>query len=161
MSVTLENLATELGQQLVSKKLKIVTAESCTGGGLAYWITAISGSSDWFDRGFITYSNEAKVQMLGVSLDSIERHGAVSEQVAKEMAEKSLAKSIAGVSVAITGIAGPLGGSPNKPVGTVWIGIAEKSKQTTAYQYVFAGDRASVRLQAIQEAFKLLLSITG
>ena len=115
----LEALAGRLGALLVNEQLKLVTAESCTGGWVAQCLTAIAGSSAWFDRGFVSYSNEAKQEMLGVPADTLAEYGAVSQPVAVAMAEGALRNSRADWAVAITGIAGPTGGSPQKPVGTV------------------------------------------
>lgn len=146
-----------LAKMLISRKLKLVTAESCTGGGLSYFLTSIPGSSDWFSRSYVTYSNQAKMDMLGVNIDTLTKFGAVSENVALEMAELSLLKSNADVSVAITGIAGPSGGSDDKPVGTVWIAVAMKDKKS-AKHYLFEGDRESIRLQAIEKAISQLMN---
>lgn len=155
----LEKLTAELGLKLKNHDWKLTTAESCTGGGLSFWITSISGSSDWFEQGYITYSNQAKNKMLGVSLEALEQFGAVSEQVAIEMAEKALIKSAAQISVSITGIAGPTGGTPQKPVGLVWIAVAGESVKTLSQHYQFTGDRAKVREQAIINAVTLVLKM--
>src|SRR3990167_5136864 len=116
--MNLEPLAKELGTTLKPRGLLLATAESCTGGGLSYWITSVPGSSDWYERGFVTYSNAAKIEMLGVRSATLEKFGAVSEEIAREMALGALAHSKANVSIAVTGIAGPDGGTPDKPVGT-------------------------------------------
>ena len=155
----LEELSAELGVKLKSRHWKLTTAESCTGGGLSYWITSISGSSDWFEQGYITYSNQAKNQMLGVSRESLEQFGAVSSQVAIEMAEKALTLSAAQISVSITGIAGPTGGSPQKPVGLVWIAVAGEGFKTHSQDYQLTGDRTKVREQAIINAVTLVLKM--
>lgn len=155
----LEELTAELGLKLKSHDWKLTTAESCTGGGLSFWITSISGSSDWFEQGYVTYSNQAKNRMLGVGLETLEQFGAVSEQVAIEMAEKALIKSAAQISVSITGIAGPTGGTPQKPVGLVWIAVAGKSFKTHSQDYRFSGGRAKVREQAIIKAVTLVLKM--
>lgn len=128
---------------------KIAVAESCTGGLLAAAITAIPGSSEVFDRGFVTYSNEAKTQMLGVPEELIAAHGAVSAEVAIAMAEGALANSSASISAAITGIAGPGGGSPAKPVGTVFIAVARREGPTLSFPCLFSGTREEIRLQAV------------
>ncbi|MGL5708185.1 MAG: nicotinamide-nucleotide amidohydrolase family protein, partial [Aeromonas sp.] len=120
LDAEIEHLAIELGRALGQRGWLAATSESCTGGGVASAITDIAGSSGWFDRGFVTYTNEAKQQMLGVSSESLERHGAVSEAVVLEMARGALAHSSASISVAISGIAGPGGATEGKPVGTVW-----------------------------------------
>lgn len=141
--------------------LMAATAESCTGGLVAAALTAIAGSSAVVDRGFVTYSNEAKAEMLGVPMALIQQHGAVSEPVARAMAEGALAHSRAQVSVAITGIAGPGGGSPGKPVGLVHFAAARQGGATRARHHVFAGDRDSVRAQAVLAALNLLAEIAG
>lgn len=140
----------ELAQRLLAKHWCIATAESCTGGGLAYALTQISGSSDWFERGLVTYSNSSKHDLLGVSLDLIAKHGAVSEAVAVAMAIGVLARYPVDVSVAITGIAGPGGASIDKPVGTVWFAWAGREVATQTRLMHFDGDRQTVREQAIQ-----------
>ena len=154
------SLVEKLSMLLKSKSWKIVTAESCTGGGLSYYMTALAGSSDWFDRTYVTYSEQAKMEMLGVSEHTLAAFGAVSEQVAKEMALKALDLSKGDISVSITGIAGPSGGSTEKPVGLVWIGVASRdlSKIVTT-SYTFKGDRAQIREQAISSALTQVLSI--
>ena len=139
--------------------LRVATAESCTGGLIAATLTAIAGSSDVVDRGFVTYSNEAKTEMLGVPAELIARVGAVSEPVAKTMAEGALARSPAGVAVSVTGIAGPGGGSADKPVGLVWFGLARRGAATTTHSDVFPGDRAEVRAATVRRALGLLLSV--
>ncbi len=154
---TLENLVVEANKKLKEKRLKLATAESCTGGGVGFWITSVAGSSDCFDRGFITYSNEAKIEQLGVNPYTLESFGAVSEQIAREMAEGALRNSDADVSIAITGIAGPDGGTPNKPVGTVWIAYSNCTQTTEAIVDVFSGNRQQVREQAIAKALSYLL----
>ncbi len=150
-------LAQQVGQALHARHWLAATAESCTGGGVAYAITTISGSSAWFDRSFVTYTNEAKQQMLGVQSDTLQRYGAVSEAVVKEMTAGVLAHSQANIAVAISGIAGPTGGSDEKPVGTVWIAWQTTNGQTYSQHYLFSGDREQVRLQAIREALQGLL----
>lgn len=139
--------------------LTIATAESCTGGLIAGALTEISGSSAVVDRGYVTYSNEAKIECLGVSAALIEAHGAVSEHVAAAMAKGAL--DIAGVSaaIAVTGVAGPTGGSADKPVGTVWFGLAHSDK-VHAERYIFKGlSRTEVRLATVQQALKMLLTV--
>lgn len=152
-------LATQLGQTLLKARKKLATVESCTGGGLSYAITNIPGSSGWFERGFITYSNEAKIEMLGVKETTLAKHGAVSEATAREMAEGGLKMSQADVCLSITGIAGPNGGTLDKPVGTVWIGLAEKNKPTLTDHNIFTGDRQTIRDATIAKALSLLLKI--
>ena len=153
----LQTLSESVGAQLLSRGEWLATAESCTGGGVAYAITAISGSSAWFDRGFVTYTNEAKQQMLDVSGETLNQHGAVSEAVVLEMTAGVLRHSSANIAVAISGVAGPTGGSDEKPVGTVWISWRTQDGIHHAKQYLFPGDREQVRLQAIREALNGLL----
>ncbi len=152
------NLATLLGQLLKDRNLKITTAESCTGGGIAQAITAIPGSSAWFDRGFVTYSNNSKMQMLQVKQQTLNDYGAVSEEAAKQMAEGALINSEADLAISVTGIAGPDGGSEQKPVGTVFIAWKFREQQAYCDRHVFSGNRAKVREQTIQSAIKLCLN---
>jgi nicotinamide-nucleotide amidase len=143
--------------------VKLATAESCTGGLIAAALTAIAGSSDVVERGFVTYSNDAKTELIGVSASLIERHGAVSEAVALAMAEGALARSRADIAVSVTGIAGPGGATPTKPVGLVHLGCARRGRTTLLEQRVFAGDRAAVREQSVALAFAMIrrqLSVT-
>jgi len=146
-----------LADALRARGWKIVTAESCTGGLIAAACTAAAGSSDWFERGFVTYSNEAKAESLGVPMALIQAHGAVSEQVARAMAEGALAHSRADLAVAVTGIAGPGGGSRDKPVGTVWLAIGRAGGAVRAELLNLRGDRSAVREQTVQHALKRLL----
>lgn len=144
--------AQALAGSLAQQRLLLTTAESCTGGGIAETLTGIAGASAWFDRGFVTYSNEAKLSMLGVLQSTLDRFGAVSEATALEMARGAISHSGAHVSVAVTGIAGPDGGTPDKPVGTVWIAWGQKLGYAEARRFQFDGDRNAVRQQAILEA---------
>lgn len=153
----LEALATRLGEQLLARGEMLATAESCTGGWVAQCATAIAGSSAWFDRGFVTYSNEAKQEMLGVSAATIASHGAVSEATALAMAEGALNHSRAQWAVAITGIAGPAGGSAAKPVGTVCFAWAGSDGARTLATRRFGGDRQQVRAAAVEFALSGLL----
>lgn len=151
-----------LAQQIVDKAgaegLMLATAESCTGGMIAAAITDVPGSSAVFDRGFVTYSNEAKAEMLGVSPEKIGRHGAVSQQVALEMARGAILNSRADIAVATTGIAGPTGGSDTKPVGLVWFALVTRGGIVRAERRVFAsGDRSFVRMRATETALMLAL----
>lgn len=146
-------------QTLRAHGFKLATAESCTGGMISAAFTDLSGSSDIFDRGFVTYSNEAKMAMLGVSPATLEAHGAVSEQTAREMCEGALKNSLADVTIAVTGIAGPSGGTPDKPVGLVYIGLAKKKSETRIFRHVFAGDRQAVRQQTVEQALEHLMDI--
>ena len=154
---TLEILARDLGARLLERSAWLAAAESCTGGWLAQSVTAIAGSSGWFDRGFVTYSNAAKVDMLGVPETTLARHGAVSEATARAMAQGALAHSRADWTVAITGVAGPSGGTPEKPVGTVCFAWAEREGGCEAQTCHFAGDRAAVRAQSVAHALRGLL----
>ena len=147
----------DLATQLRRRGWLLATAESCTGGLIAAACTDLAGSSDWFERGFVTYSNAAKTELLGVPAALIAQHGAVSEPVARAMAEGALAHSRAQLSVAVTGVAGPSGGSADKPVGTVWFGWCVGGQCSTERQ-LFAGDRASVRAQSAQHALAGLLA---
>lgn len=149
-------LAQKVGELLMQQGKTMACAESCTGGGVAFCATENAGSSAWFERGFVTYSNESKSESLGVSLETLQRFGAVSEPVVKEMAVGTLAHSNADISVSISGIAGPGGGSDEKPVGTVCFGFADKNNwyyETTVY---FTGDRSEIRKSAIKYAFLTL-----
>lgn len=157
--MTLEALAHQTARLLKDHQRLLATAESCTGGGLSYWLTSLPGSSDWFDRGFVTYSNAAKIDMLGVKSFTLETQGAVSEETAREMAEGALKHSRANVSVAITGIAGPSGGSEDKPVGLVWIAIAQPSLPTQVYKNIFPGDRQTIRTYSMQFALEKLCAL--
>jgi len=153
----IEAIVPALAGVLRQASLKIATAESCTGGLIAGACTTIAGSSDWFERGFVTYSNEAKVEMLGVDPALIAAHGAVSEPVARAMAEGALGRSHAQLAVAVTGVAGPTGGSPSKPVGTVWLAWARAGEATRTELLQLAGDRRSIREQTVQRALQRLL----
>lgn len=146
---TLESLLESLAATLVSRNEMLATAESCTGGWVAKVCTDLAGSSVWFERGFVTYSNQAKQDMLGVSADTLDRHGAVSEQAVLEMVDGTLRHSRAHWALAISGIAGPGGGSADKPVGTVWFGWGGPSGWRQTQQHCFTGDRDAVRRQAV------------
>ena len=156
MDENLSESVIALGDQLRRRGESLVTAESCTGGWLAKVCTDIAGSSDWFEAGFVTYSNSAKQSMLGVSSDTLETYGAVSEQTVREMAQGAIQQSKADWTVAISGIAGPGGGSPDKPVGTVWFAGAGPEKWMLAQRMLFEGDREAVRRQAVEHALALL-----
>lgn len=156
-SDTLAALAALVGTQLKAKRLVAATAESCTGGWVAQAITSVSGSSDWFDRGFVTYSNDAKREMLGVREETLARHGAVSEETAREMAAGALAASRAQVAVAITGVAGPTGGTPQKPVGMVCFAWALPGARVESVTKRFDGDREAVRRQSVVFALEGML----
>ena len=158
-SDTIIALAELVGAKLKARGMMLATAESCTGGWVAQAVTAIAGSSDWFDRGFVTYSDAAKREMLGVSAGTLAKHGAVSEQTAREMAVGALAHSRAQVALAITGIAGPGGGSPQKPVGTVCFAWSRKDAAPIAQMRQFKGDRESVRRQSVLAALQGVLEL--
>jgi nicotinamide-nucleotide amidase len=141
------------------RKLKVVTAESCTGGLVAAALTAIAGSSDVVERGFVTYANEAKREMLGVPWDALLGHGAVSEPVARAMARGALARSAADIAVSVTGVAGPGGGSVEKPVGLVHFAAERAGFEPVAERHVFPGDRDGIRRLAVLTALSLLASL--
>ena len=148
-----------LADLLLARGVMVVTAESCTGGGIAYRMTSVPGSSNWFERGFVTYTNDAKREQLGVPADLLERHGAVSEAAAAAMAEGALRNSHGDISVAATGIAGPDGGTGAKPVGLVCFGWARRGEAARTAQVVFRGDRQAVREQAIAMAIQGLTDL--
>ena len=152
---------TKKAEQLLSAcqmaGLMVATAESCTGGLIAGALTEIAGSSAVVERGFVTYSNEAKNELLGVPLETIQNHGAVSRETAIAMAEGALANAPVDVTVAVTGVAGPGGGSPEKPVGTVQIASAHKGKSTVTHEFHFDGDRVSVREQTVIAALDMMM----
>ena len=152
----LEQLAIQLGAMLAAQGRQLVTAESCTGGWVSMLITSVAGSSSWFDRGFVTYSNQSKQEMLGVSGQVIEINGAVSEETARQMAGGAVANSQANTAVSITGIAGPGGGTQQKPVGTVCFGwqLGDQCDTETCH---FPGDRRAVREQAVSHALTGLI----
>lgn len=154
-------LVTQLAQALTGRGWMMTTAESCTGGLIAGACTELAGSSLWFDRGVVTYSNEAKVDLLGVPAELIAQHGAVSEPVAIAMAQGALAKAKAQIAVAVTGVAGPGGGSPDKPVGTVWLAWACHNGLVQAECHVFGGDRAAVRSATVRCALQGVLDRSG
>ena len=149
-----------LARLLLEKKLQLATAESCTGGLIAAACTDLAGSSAWFERGFVTYSNDAKIELLGVEERLLRRAGAVCEGVARAMVTGALAHSKAQVAVAVTGVAGPTGGSASKPVGTVWFGFAVPGQVVTEKCH-FDGDRAAVRAATVQHAFTRLQELLG
>lgn len=148
----MKEIVEKIGAMAIRNKQKLAVAESCTGGWIAQELTAIAGSSEWFDCGFVTYSNDAKQRMLGVSGVTLQRYGAVSSEVVSEMAEGVIIQSDVGFSVATSGVAGPGGGSEEKPVGTVWFAWAVKGKPTEVLKFCFDGDRESVRKQAVRVA---------
>ncbi len=154
-------LATKVGAALQSHGMMLATAESCTGGGVASAVTEISGSSGWFDRGFVTYSNQAKVDMLSVSTDTLARFGAVSEATVREMVAGALRHSQAQLALAVSGIAGPAGGTAEKPVGTVWFAWGIKDGVSVARMHQLAGSRAEIRAQAVHIALQGVLELLG
>ena len=154
--------ARDVGARLQASSRKLATAESCTGGWIAKLCTDIAGSSAWFDCGFVVYSNEAKVRDLGVSTRVLKQHGAVSEMTARQMAQGALRAANAHIAVSITGIAGPDGGTKEKPVGTVWFGLAWRAGRKVevgAQRRRFDGDREAVRRQSAERALRLILSV--
>lgn len=150
-------LVADLARELLDRQWRCVAAESCTGGGIARALTELPGSSDWFERGFVTYSNASKRDMLGVSGQTIERFGAVSEETAREMAAGALRHSRGQAAIAVTGVAGPSGGSPDKPVGTVAFAWATRDGGTTARIRRLDGDRRAVRDASVEQGIEGLL----
>jgi nicotinamide-nucleotide amidase len=155
----MEALAARVGAALKSRGWMLATAESCTGGGIAQAVTAVAGSSAWFERGFVTYSNLSKQQMLGVREATLVAHGAVSEAAVREMAPGALRQSAAQAALAVSGIAGPGGGTPEKPVGTVWLAWATADGRIITTRQYFPGDRDEVRAQAVRAALQGLLDL--
>jgi len=155
---TLDALAAAVGARLKAVGLVLASAESCTGGWVAQAMTSVSGSSEWFDRGFVTYSNAAKQEMLDVRDETLARHGAVSEETAREMALGALARSRAGVSLAVTGVAGPTGGTAAKPVGMVCFAWARRGGAAQSESRRFAGDREQVRRESVIVALQGLIA---
>lgn len=153
----LKTLVLKASKKLSDQQLKLVTAESCTGGGLSYWLTSVPGSSAWFERGFVTYCNTAKIEMLNVQPSTLEQFGAVSEETAREMAQGALINSHADISIAITGIAGPDGGTKEKPVGLIWIAWMKRNEVIKAEMNIFSGDRQQIRLQAMAKALEKII----
>lgn len=151
-------LTGDLARELLDRQWRCVTAESCTGGGVAQALTELPGSSDWFERGFVTYSNDAKVELLGVAQHTLEGFGAVSEETAREMAQGALRGSRGQAAIAVTGVAGPSGGSPDKPVGTVVFAWALREGGTTSRIRRFDGDRSAIRRAAVAHAIEGLLA---
>ncbi|WP_140908947.1 CinA family protein [Cognatiluteimonas lumbrici] len=150
----LQRIAEATGASLLKARLTLVTAESCTGGWIAKAVTDIAGSSAWFDCGMAAYSYEAKQALLGVRPETLEQHGAVSRETVLEMVSGALVHSGAGIAVAVTGIAGPGGGTEDKPVGTVWIGWKRRGGYPTARAFHFEGDRDAVRRQTVAAALE-------
>ncbi len=155
----MDALARKVGEALKAAGARLVTAESCTGGWVAQVVTSVAGSSDWFERGLVTYSNDAKMELLGVRPATLQRHGAVSEETAREMAQGALARSKGTIALAITGIAGPTGGSAAKPVGTVCFGWARAGAEPVSETRRFDGDRQAVRCQSVVRALEKVLEL--
>jgi nicotinamide-nucleotide amidase len=155
----LYELAERLGKWLMASGKMVATAESCTGGWIAQSLTEVPGSSAWFDRGFVTYSNSAKTQMLGVKYETLETYGAVSAETAKEMVLGALACSEAQFAIAVTGIAGPDGGTDEKPVGTVFIAWANKDGAIKVKKNLFYGNRHEIRVQSVQLAIQGMMEM--
>lgn len=153
----IEQLVIRLADAMIARGGMIATAESCTGGMIAAALTSIAGSSEWFDRGFVTYSNAAKIDLLGVNDDTLERHGAVSEATAAEMAQGAVARSRADLAVSVTGVAGPGGGSRHKPVGTVCFGWCVRGEAPDTMRLLLSGDRKAVRSASVRVALEGLL----
>jgi nicotinamide-nucleotide amidase len=158
-SSRLYDLAKRVGAELKQRKLMLATAESCTGGWISEAVTMVPGSSDWFERGFVTYTYISKREMLGVKETTLAQHGAVAEEVVREMAEGALGRSHAQVAVAVSGIAGPSGGTPEKPVGTVCLAWAAKGGVVRSETKHYSGDRESVRRQSVGRALEGLLEL--
>jgi len=156
-----EPLVLVLAQALRGAGLRLATAESCTGGLIAAACTAVAGSSDWFERGFVTYSNDAKTEAIGVDAALIAARGAVSEEVARAMAQGALAHSHADLAVAVTGIAGPGGATEGKPVGTVWLALARRGGAVQAERLQLHGDRAAIRAQTVEHALQRLVVLAA
>lgn len=156
---TSETLSQRVGNALLSRGWRLATAESCTGGGIAAALTDVAGSSQWFERGFVSYSNEAKQDMLGVSAETLVSHGAVSEATVSEMVTGALARSRAQVAVAVSGIAGPTGGTPDKPVGTVCLAWWVTGAAPVVRTEHFGGARAAVRAQTVECALQGVLDM--
>jgi nicotinamide-nucleotide amidase len=146
----------QIGEILCKKNAKLTTAESCTGGGISKAITAVSGSSQWFEFGFVTYANTAKQKLLGVSQETLDQYGAVSEQVVREMAQGAIQQSNADYAIAVSGIAGPDGGTEQKPVGTVWV-CWQTPQQIGTHKFILKGDRQAIRTAAIKNSLQQLL----
>jgi nicotinamide-nucleotide amidase len=158
---TLADTVDALAAALRARRWMLATAESCTGGLIAAACTSVAGSSDWFERGIVSYSNEAKTELLGVPAALIAQHGAVSEEVACAMAQGALDRSQAQIAVAVTGIAGPGGATPGKPVGTVWMATACSGEPVSATLLQLKGDRAAVRVQTVAHALNALNGMLG
>ena len=157
MASSIELLAREVGDTLLQNHLVITTVESCTGGWVAEAITSVAGSSSWFERGFVTYSNEAKQELVGVRKETLLQYGAVSREVAREMSLGGIDASRADLAVAVTGIAGPDGGTLQKPVGTVWVAWGDRGGKVSEKLFQFDGDRESVRRSTVEQSLAGIL----
>ena len=160
MDSQLFDLAVRAGQSLEARGWMLVTAESCTGGWVAEAVTMVSGSSAWFERGFVTYTDLAKQETLGVQSATLERHGAVSEATVREMVTGALAHARGDVAVAVSGVAGPTGGTPTKPVGMVCLGWGARGREPISVTRHFPGDREAVRRSAVIEALEGVIQLT-
>jgi len=161
MNERLRRKVSDLGERLASRGERLCTAESCTGGWIGQAVTSVSGSSAWFDSGFVTYSNEAKMKMLGVKAGTLDRYGAVSAETVREMAAGALAGSRADWAVAVSGVAGPDGGTADKPVGLVWLAWMRRGSEPQTRRFLFDGDRDTVRLKSVEAAVEGLLDRIG
>ncbi len=161
MDEEIYRLSERLGSLLKQSGRVLATAESCTGGWISQAITMVPGSSSWFDCGFVTYTNRSKEELLGVRATTLERHGAVSELTVREMAQCVLQRTRADYSVAVSGVAGPDGGSADKPVGTVWLAVSARDSVTQARRLQLTGDRDAVRRQAVIAALQALIELAG
>ena len=157
----MNDLVKKLSEKLRTKQWKMVSAESCTGGMIAAAMTDLAGSSEIFDRGFVTYSNQSKSDMLGVPSTTLDTYGAVSAQTAKEMASGAIKNSQADVAVSVTGIAGPSGGSADKPIGLVYIGVIKKGNEPIVHRHIFSGSRDEVRQNTRDTALTYLIDLIG
>lgn len=157
----LEHVAAQVGAALVQRRWRLVTVESCTGGWLGQVVTSVAASSQWYDGGFITYSNESKQTMLGVSAFILEQYGAVSESTVRAMADNAVHRSRGDISVAISGIAGPAGGTPDKPVGTMWLAWYTRNGISRAKCVHLSGEREAVRAQAVWRGLHGILELLG
>lgn len=158
-AVAIHHMSAQLGRQLVERHWRVAAAESCTGGGISAAITAISGSSNWFEYGIVSYANQAKQRLLQVSVQTLDQEGAVSESVVKQMLQGVLLLSGSEIAVAVSGIAGPTGGSPDKPVGTVWFAWGLASGEVRTGLFHFSGDRQSVQQQSVAQGLRGLLEL--
>lgn len=161
MDLELFDLAARVGRALKAAGHLLVTAESCTGGWVSECVTMVSGSSEWFERGFVTYSNVAKHEMLGVRAETLAAHGAVSEQTVREMAAGALARSHGHIALAVSGVAGPTGGTAHRPVGTVCFAWCRRGAEPRATTRVFSGDREAVRRQSVIAALEGVVETLG